>query len=509
MLPVACSVRRGAVTASSTIITAVPHRCLPAAASAQTPPLTHSPCCRQLASTATATTTATTSLLPPLPPGRAVTVPASNVQVLTTPTELHQTLVKLAGSATRRVSLCSLYVGTGALEQELMQAVARQAQRHQSLHVRMCFDHGRGLRDADANSLTAARPVLAVASGEARTCVSFFRMPQHRRWMGLPTLLPSRVREALGVQHAKVYVFDDTVVLTGANLSHDYFTNRQDRCVVLHDCGGVARQLHAFVDELSARGDHAVGGDTGLAATSLRPPLKPMHTLVRDLDAALTVHGAGSSCTGDGDVHTVTVAPLMQCKALGVMEDQAFTQRLLEAVGPNHDVVMATGYFNLPAAYSRRILATPCPRLRVLTASARANGFHGARGLAAAIPDAYADIARAFCAQARRAGRAGVVKVLQYDRPGWTYHAKGVWVADAAQQEDMMTVIGSPNFGERSVHRDLELQFVLRTRSRDLCAGLVAERDGLLAHSAPVDEWSGAPPPLWLRLAWRVLKPFL
>lgn len=33
----------------------------------------------------------------------------------------------------------------------------------------------------------------------------------------------------------KLYIFDDTLVISGANLSNDYFTNRQDRYYVIKD----------------------------------------------------------------------------------------------------------------------------------------------------------------------------------------------------------------------------------------------------------------------------------
>ena len=37
------------------------------------------------------------------------------------------------------------------------------------------------------------------------------------------------MNEVVGVNHLKVYLFDDDVILSGANLSNTYFTNRQDR----------------------------------------------------------------------------------------------------------------------------------------------------------------------------------------------------------------------------------------------------------------------------------------
>jgi CDP-diacylglycerol---glycerol-3-phosphate 3-phosphatidyltransferase len=41
--------------------------------------------------------------------------------------------------------------------------------------------------------------------------------------------VPQRFNEGWGLQHIKLYGADDEVILSGANLSRDYFTNRQDR----------------------------------------------------------------------------------------------------------------------------------------------------------------------------------------------------------------------------------------------------------------------------------------
>ena len=43
----------------------------------------------------------------------------------------------------------------------------------------------------------------------------------------------SPLREIFGVHHIKAHVFDSNIMITGANLSEDYFTDRQDRCYVI------------------------------------------------------------------------------------------------------------------------------------------------------------------------------------------------------------------------------------------------------------------------------------
>jgi CDP-diacylglycerol--glycerol-3-phosphate 3-phosphatidyltransferase len=40
--------------------------------------------------------------------------------------------------------------------------------------------------------------------------------------------------EILGVHHQKIYIFDDRVILGGANLSKNYFLNRRDRYLSIH-----------------------------------------------------------------------------------------------------------------------------------------------------------------------------------------------------------------------------------------------------------------------------------
>ena len=49
--------------------------------------------------------------------------------------------------------------------------------------------------------------------------------------------------ELFGVHHIKAQVFDDTVILTGANLSETYFTDRQDWYFIIEECGSLADYL--------------------------------------------------------------------------------------------------------------------------------------------------------------------------------------------------------------------------------------------------------------------------
>lgn len=62
--------------------------------------------------------------------------------------------------------------------------------------------------------------------------ISFVLNPKCKNYHNF---FPYVVSEIMGVQHSKILIFDNNVVLTGANMSENYFTNRQDRYWILQN----------------------------------------------------------------------------------------------------------------------------------------------------------------------------------------------------------------------------------------------------------------------------------
>lgn len=54
--------------------------------------------------------------------------------------------------------------------------------------------------------------------------------------------------EVFGTLHTKIVLFDNSILLTGANFEQKYFTTRKDRYVVLNDVKEFADYLQDFVD---------------------------------------------------------------------------------------------------------------------------------------------------------------------------------------------------------------------------------------------------------------------
>ena len=551
-------------------------------------------------------------------------VPAACIRTLAQPADFYQLLLCLCQQARARVTLSSLYLGTGLLEHALLSALRARLLAAPEVRAVLHFDLGRTLRrtgpeggGAGTYASSAALLLELLNGGGAgrsaplgeRARIDLTQLPALRGALG--AVAAPRVSEALGVWHAKAYVFDHhTAILTGANLSTDYFTTRQDRYVVVSSsggAGGAAGELavRCFIDYLHSTFDslgaipggyrlhcdgtvRAVGAAAAAAAAAAAsgpavalplapqpsspirhiplPFFSPLHSaysreLQRILRAASSptpmgsLPASSSSSSQDPPAELVALRPRWQLGSLGVRCDEAALTTLLRtalAPAPAASLHLATGYFNLPTALQALIIgprgASTC--VHALTASPLANGFWGAAGVAGAVPLAYCQLERVFYRAAERAGRlmadpegaprAPGIALHEYERAGWTFHAKGLWLQGHGGGEggDTMTsIVGSSNYGMRGTHRDLELQVEMCTQAPSAVAALCGERDALfrqphvravgghlsasLGYGRERDVFSAAVTPhrallwrrawangVWIHAGFRILKPF-
>ena len=139
-----------------------------------------------------------------------------------------QELVSRTEAAEERVVMSALYWGVEDRERRLRDTVAASLASRPGLRVRILLDWCRGTRSVGGqSSVSLLRPLHDnVPETEAHRCrLSFYQTPQLRGW--LQRLLPPKLNEVIGLQHCKVYIFDNSLIMSGANLSQDYFTNRQ------------------------------------------------------------------------------------------------------------------------------------------------------------------------------------------------------------------------------------------------------------------------------------------
>ncbi|KAE8203362.1 hypothetical protein A4X06_0g978 [Tilletia controversa] len=505
---------------------------------------------------------------------------SQQLHLLPSPTSFHSSLLSLIQSAQSRILLSSLYIGP--TESELVHTHLRKAlSRNPGLRCTLLLDALRSTREG-LNRPSSASLVAALVRDFPGQVDARLHLTPRVTSSWLRKLLPKRFGEGLGLQHMKLYVADDSLIISGANLSQDYFTNRQDRYLLVKDHAPLSDYVHDLIGHRFARhayrlepavpsssgpfagdakntaytlvwdgGDHSrriwstpagspdQAGDSPPReyawASSLSQDLlshtnkwEAQHTSqtsgdeiqLREAKEKEGDHKHESTATGD-----VQIVPLLQLGTVGLtQETDALHLLLSEHLSPNPSlpqertvVDLTTGYFSPSPSLVRLLLRNgggdregASILLRVLTASPRSNGFFGSSFPSGLLPAAYVLLERAF---ANRVGEAGwrdssgqqgqkgerqgrVLEMRRWEKEGWTYHAKGIWITPPSAPNPTITLLGSSNYGRRSAHLDAECTFLISTTSTTTSSSLSSssssanfgtklgvERDALLGHA--------------------------
>ncbi|MCO5559067.1 hypothetical protein L7F22_012659 [Adiantum nelumboides] len=469
----------------------------------------------------------------------AFPVKGNTVEVLDTPSQFYDTLKSSIRAAKDRVVISALYIGTGPLEQELLDVIAESLGSKPGLQALLLFDALRSTRKVrveDGAGSAGQTPKFRSStemltqmllpdsakwrSGkfpqhDNRIRVALYRTPDLTK--GLERILPSRLNEIVGVCHMKAYIFDNHVLMSGANLSSSYFTNRQDRYIVLRDCQDLANYLCELVDAIASFSyildsegflqSNAVGIDPRASPVFFRKEL--LNALRRLLDShsnfriKYTYTSDLIDLQGglwlDGQCANTWVFPTIQFGSLGVYQDELCILWLLANLPAGSCVHFASAYFNLTKEFQAALIQASMDKcFKIITAAPQANGFYGSRGISGLIPKAYSLLEKDFydrtCQQVSvdvrecnglrtpKSHKHGI-QLYEYKRPNWTFHAKGMWCYLPHDSNfPSMTLIGSSNFGFRSRQRDIEAQLYVVTMEPALRKKLQAETESLFLH---------------------------
>ena len=418
------------------------------------------------------------------------------IQILSEPKDFYENLKAKVRVAKQRIFLCTLYIGK--TEDELI-SIIRNALRDNGpdLRVSILTDVLRGTREAPEPSCASLLALLA-KDFPAQVEIRMYHTPN---LTGLrKALIPKRINEGWGLQHMKIYGFDDEVILSGANLSNDYFTNRQDRYYVFSSrrTTNYFATLHNAMCSISflVRPEDGPSGYE-LEWPSSNPAPNPLNAPKDYIRAATSLLEPIAAPQSRQAVPTTSTSlyPVLCYPPNINTELPAFRQILSHPIA---SYTFTAGYFNPhPIIASSLIEASSHSTIKpstVVTASPFANGFFGSRGISGMLPAAYTHLALRFL----QAARGKSVQLQEWQRgvvgqkEGWTYHAKGLWVTLPKTTElpvgPSVTLIGSSNYTSRSYGLDLEAGTILVTNDERLMKKLRREEEMLVEPSRQVTE---------------------
>ena len=283
-------------------------------------------------------------------------------------------------------------------------------------------------------------------------------------------MLPGKLNEILGIQHAKFFVVDNNVVISGANLSTDYFTDRQDRYILIKDAPKLADYFDEFTNTIESLSFDLIRSENGIEPLITLDELKTFHgihplkessrnfvmianlkimsflqdqkytnTLMIDeakdeFIEANTVMPRFNSALDKPNFNfeppkpDTWVFPSIQMGWLGIHQDENLTTKFIEVAGGNKrsKIIFTTAYMNLADQYVDVIAHKSSAEFDILCAHPNANSFHNAPFPLYAIPFGYSIASAHFVSVCRQSKALHRVQMFEYQRSNWTFHAKGM-----------------------------------------------------------------------------------
>lgn len=284
--------------------------------------------------------------------------------------------------------------------------------------------------------------------------------------------------------------------MTGANLSHDYFTDRQDRYWTIQSSLSVpltadspplspdvgAGPLAQYLGDFSL----AVAKDSWLLSPGDRQ-LQPPSVSVCALSTFLKQHPLHSPTVRHpprGDSDKVVAFPLVQHAALGVEQEKDFFVHMLhqrqhgnraphphrrsdtaaatEALLPNmrlRQVQLCTPYTNFPKSLSDALrsvasgssaTAEAPVHVQIIGPAPECHGFAGGKGFKEELPYLHEAALHADLFSPTKADPTAPVNIewRQYLRPGWTLHRKGLWLGFSPDEDQATYDAAAPYQGD-------------------------------------------------------------
>jgi CDP-diacylglycerol--glycerol-3-phosphate 3-phosphatidyltransferase len=301
-----------------------------------------------------------------------------------------------------------------------------------------------------------------------------------------------------------------------ANLSTDYFTNRQDRYHVFSskEITQYFLEIHNTISRLSFLVTPSQQDPAGytlewptqnLAPSPLEDPSK-YTTLSTSILNHIILPSSTSTSTSSPQPPTKNTTIYLLSQFTQLLHPDTSTElplitSLLSTLSlPIHATsswTFTAGYFNPDPTLQTLLLNSSSENNIVITASPQANGFYNSPGISGLLPAAYTLLSRRFLERAHKSSSETKITLKEYTRGvvntpgGWTYHAKGLWISLNSETAPSISIVGSSNYTKRSYGLDLEVGACIVTSDEGLKGRLREERDGLqeCAREVGLDEF--------------------
>ncbi|PQJ88065.1 CDP-diacylglycerol--serine O-phosphatidyltransferase [Aliivibrio sifiae] len=394
-----------------------------------------------------------------------------NIKTLHSAEDFRYELLKQIEKAKHRIYIVALYLENDDAGREIFTALYEAKQKQPTLDINVLVDWHRaqrGLIGAEASD------------GNAALYREFSEKYKHPiNVLGVPV----RNKEVFGVLHLKGFIFDDTVIYSGASLNDVYLAHKEkyrfDRYHVLNNAF-LANSMVSFINKtlVSSPAVNCLSQQNRPNTKTLRPAIKELRKQLSLANYQFTpqMRKAGE----------VGITPLV---GLGRKGNKLNNHIKLLLASATSEITICTPYFNFPKPIAKELRKAlqRGVKVTIIVGDKTANDFYISPEeefrTIAGLPYLYEINLRTF-AKANEASIANRQLSLHlWKHENNSFHLKGVWV------DNEFTLITGSNLNPRAWKLDLENGLLLQDPEQLLLDEKQSELSVILKHTQVIGSY--------------------
>ncbi len=400
--------------------------------------------------------------LPTIPVG------ISDYNILETPHHCYTRILELIATAKERILITALYLENDEIGRKILNALYEAKEKNPKLYVRVYVDFHRAQRGRIGEGFSLGNSEL------------YYEMAKKTETPPAIYGVPVKRRELFGVMHLKGFVFDDTVLYTGASINNVYMgyngKYRLDRYHEIHSkelantlCAFATNAFHPnFAVQDFSQGKVRAAKDMREEIRELRKHLSNVQYMVKNEKV--------------GKYH-VGVTPLV---GLG-KRSNLLNRSILWLLGAAREkLFVCTPYFNPPKIIIKA-LEDALQRdinITLVVGDKTANDFFIRDNenfcTIGAIPYIYEQNLRNFIIKNKKFIESGQLKIMLWKDGINTYHVKGLFV------DNNYALITGNNLNPRAWSLDLENGIIISDPAHHLQEKFIHEQQYLLRQTTRI-----------------------
>ncbi|MCE4937473.1 CDP-diacylglycerol--serine O-phosphatidyltransferase [Aliivibrio fischeri] len=388
-----------------------------------------------------------------------------NIKILHTAADFRYELLKQIENAQQRIYIVALYLENDDAGREIFTALYEAKQKNPTLDINVLVDWHRAQR-----GLIGAEK----SDGNAALYREFSEKYEHSiNVLGVPV----RNKEVFGVLHLKGFIFDDTVVYSGASLNDVYLAHKEkyrfDRYHVLNNAL-LANSMVSFIKKtlIASPAVNCLSQQNRPDTKSLKPEIKELRKQL-----GLANYQFTSQTRKEGEVG---ITPLVGLGRKGNKLNNYIRTLLASATS---EITICTPYFNFPKPIAKELKKAlrRGVKVTVIVGDKTANDFYISPEeefkTIAGLPYLYEINLRNFAKANETYIASRQLSLNLWKHENNSFHLKGMWV------DKEYTLITGSNLNPRAWKLDLENGLLLQDPEQLLVDTKQAELDVILEHT--------------------------